>query len=143
MTTFNGPLRVGDKAQDAVGHVRLSQTAFVTFANTTAKVLFRIPKPYRISDIFIDVTTAFNSSGTDLLDIGKLGNANFYSDDVDISSTGRKSGVQTAKLANLVDTTDDNSVEVITATFAQSVADASAGYAVVTIEYSSIKQLSD
>ena len=144
MSTFKSPLKSGDKAQDALGNVVLTQSATMTFADFgTAKNLFKIAKPYRIVDLFADVDTAFNSSGTDLLDLGKTGTAEQFAADIDVSSTGRKTGIQAAKFANLVDSTDDGSVEQIIGTLAQSVADASAGSLTVTIVYVSTKTLAD
>ncbi len=75
------------------------------------------------------VTTAFNSTGTDLLDIGIDSNDDLFATDLDVSTVGFKpldEDIAGYKLA--VDTT-------ITATYAQGVANSSAGTAVVFIVY--------
>ena len=52
--------------------------------NTTAV----IPANSQIIDIKINVETAFNDTGADLLDIGVVGNSDLYVNDFDINATG-------------------------------------------------------
>lgn len=47
---------------------------------------FRVPR--KILRIHVEVYEAFNSDGTDLLDIGYVGSASAYANDVVVSSTG-------------------------------------------------------
>lgn len=50
---------------------------------------FRVPR--KILRIHVEVYEAFNSDGTDLLDIGYVGSANAYANDVDVGSLGAAS----------------------------------------------------
>lgn len=82
----------------------------------------------------VHVTTAFNSSGTDLIDIGgNTGNddPDDYATDLDVSTVGFKA-IDEALGTAVNPTTADTE---ITVTYAQSVADASAGVAEVVIAY--------
>jgi hypothetical protein len=62
--------------------------ATVVFGDTTATEIFQLPPNSRVIALYVDVTTAF-AGGTGLLDIGKAGDADYFADDVDVSSTGR------------------------------------------------------
>jgi len=142
MSTFSSPLNSGDVAQNAVGYVLMTQASTLTFADTAAKALFNIPKPYQIVDVYIDVTTVFNSSGTDLVTIGFAGTQNAFATAIDVASTGRKRGsAGAAQLANFLNTTDDGTVLAVTGLFTQSVADATTGAANIVIVYSVPKTL--
>ena len=103
----------------------------IAYTDTTAKNLFTLPVGAVIVDIIVVVKTAFNSSGTDLLDIGDASTGNRFKNDLDVSATGiTNTGWVVAEL--LTPLTADT---VITGLFAQSVADASAGSAVVAFVY--------
>lgn len=136
-TTFSGPLQAGtvrEGAGDNLGKVVLSQTNTIAYTDTTAKDLFILPANAQILDFQVDVTTAFNSSGTDLLDIGKDGAANHFADNLDVSAIGRLlASSDASQLPNYatVGTTD----LTIQGIFVQSVADASTGAARITVTY--------
>ncbi|MDX1746608.1 MAG: hypothetical protein R3324_11775 [Halobacteriales archaeon] len=103
-----------------------ASTATVAYTDTTAKDLFDLPANAVIVGILVDVTTAFDDTGTDLLDIGKTGTADHFKDDLDVSSAG-----QTVNgWSNLGDV--GTSPVTVTATFTGSNADAAAGAATVT-----------
>ena len=104
----------------------------VTFADTTSVSLGFLPANATVIGARVLVTTAFDSSGTDLIDIGVNGTANNIADDVDVSSTGSAS-VTLGAAAGAVQSSSDPTE--ITAIFAQSVADATAGSAEVIVEY--------
>ena len=112
-------------ASDDGGGVLVGLTNTVAFGDTAAKNLFVVPKGAIIVNVVVDVTTAFNSSGTDLLDIGKTGTANHFKDDLVVSAAGQTVTGWSNLGAMAADT------QVI-ATYVQSVADASAGAARVT-----------
>lgn len=76
----------------------------------------------------VNVHTAFNSSGTDLLDIGTSGTADLYATDLALQTVGFAALDEAVSVYVAADTT-------ITCTAAQSVADASAGAAQVVIAY--------
>lgn len=116
------------------GTTIVSQTNTLTFANTTATNMFVIPAGAQILNIIIDVTTGFNSSGTDLIDIGTAADGAYYVNDAAAATSGHF--VATLVPANLAGVLNVGTVDVqVTATYVQSVADATAGSAAITIVY--------
>lgn len=71
----------------------------------------------------VNITAAFNSSGTDLLDIGTTGSAAAYANDLDISAIGQ---IPNGYVPGALFTQLEADTPVI-ATYTQSVADADAG----------------
>lgn len=136
-STHLGPARFGTVKENAgmnCGGPILTQSATLAYTDTTAKNLFIIPAGSRITAIKIDVVTAFNSSGTDLVDVGTTADGAFYVNDADVSSTVHATATLVA--ANLASVINVGTSDVqVTATYAQSVADASAGAATISIEY--------
>lgn len=136
-TTFSGPIKTGTVREGAsanTGFVVASQTNTMAFGDTTAKNLFILPAYSQILSIHIDVTTVFNSSGTDLMDIGVTGTANLYWNDAVVSALGRvltSSGTPAFSEWASVGASDVQ----VTATFIQSVADATTGAARITVVY--------
>lgn len=129
--TLRSPSNRDTFNEDATGGQKgvFARTNTVTFADTTAKTLFTLPARARILDIKVDVDTAFDSSGTDQLSVGKSGTNNHFVSALDVSSTGRK----TPTLTNL-GTVGAADIAVV-GIYAQSVADATAGQATVTVLY--------
>lgn len=76
----------------------------------------------------VNVSTAFNSSGTDLLDIGTSADDDLYATDLALQTVGFAALDEAVSVYVSSDTT-------ITCTAAQSVADATAGVAQVVIAY--------
>jgi hypothetical protein len=76
----------------------------------------------------INVSTVFNSSGTDLIDIGTSGTADLYATDLAGQTLGFAALDEAVSMYVASETT-------ITATYAQSVADATTGVAQVIIAY--------
>lgn len=103
----------------------------VTFEDTTAVNVFSLPAGAIILAWLVNVTEAFNSSGTDLLDIGIEGSAAAYANDLNVAATGQipNGFVPTALFTPLEVDTD------VYATFTQSVADADEGAAIVGCLY--------
>lgn len=135
--THLGPYRLGTVKEGAArncGVNVVSQSATVTFANTTATNLFIIPAGAQILAIYVTVLTVFNSSGTEVLDIGKTGSAAFYVDDQTLTALGHFTCTPVAANAALVYNVGATDIQ-ITATFVQSVADATTGSARVTFLY--------
>ena len=63
-TTFTGPIRSGTVREGAsvnAGRVVLTQTNTIAFTDTT-KTMFILPKGFRLLNVFIDTTTAFNAA---------------------------------------------------------------------------------
>lgn len=76
----------------------------------------------------INVHTAFNSSGTDLIDVGTSADDDLYATDLAAQTVGFAPLDEAVSFYVAADTT-------ITATYSQSVADATAGAAQVVIAY--------
>lgn len=102
----------------------------IAYGNTTAKEMWILPAGCRPLRLLVDVETAFNSSGTDYLDIGKAGSNAHYANDVDVSSTGTTA-------VTPLNNDELTAMTTFTAIFVQGVADASAGLATVILEYAS------
>ncbi len=67
-----------------------AQTATLAYTDTVAKALFTIPDGAIILQWILKVGTAFNSDGTDLVQIGVSGTASKFALDLDVSATGLK-----------------------------------------------------
>ena len=92
--------------------------------------LFTLPKNARVLFFLIDVDTAFDDTGTDLLDLGKAGLAEFWAADVDLSSAGQVM-VQQSNLGDV----GSNPV-VVTGLYTGQNNNATAGIAKITCVYS-------
>jgi hypothetical protein len=135
--SHRGPWRLGTVLEGSTknaGVTIVSQSNTIAYTDTTAKDLFILPAGAQVLAVYVDVLTAFNSSGTDLLDIGKTGTANFFVNDQDVSATGHF--VSTLVAGNLATIVNIGTSDVtVIGTFVQSVADADAGSARVTFVY--------
>ncbi len=103
----------------------------LTFANTTAKALFTLPKSAEIVGWIVNVTTVFNSSGTDLLDIGDGTTADRFANDLVVSAAAQLvTGFDPDELFTplTVDTT-------VYGKYIQSVADATTGVCSIACLY--------
>lgn len=109
----------------------LSKRATVTYKDTAAKNLFTLPANAEVLFFIVDVKTAFNDSGTDLLDIGKQGSAEFFAKDIDVG-TATQVFVTQYELGDIGDR-----VLEVQATYAGGSADATAGSAEVICVYTS------
>lgn len=104
----------------------------VAYTDTTAKSLFTLPEGAVVVGITVNVTTAFNDTGTDLLDIGITGTGNYYANDLNVATaTQITTGMQVARLFSTPLAEDT----VVTATFIGQNADALAGAATVCFLY--------
>jgi len=111
-------------------------TGLVGFANDGSPVtLGTLPANAQVLEVWVDVLTAFDSSGTDLIDVGISTDVDEFVLNVDVSSAGRTVGSSTASVP-LADWDDVGGTAVTAvAQYDQSVADATAGSARVTILY--------
>ena len=109
----------------------MEKSAVVTYKDTTAKELFTLPSNAKILFFLVDVQTAFNDSGTDLLDLGKTGDGDFFADDIDVSAATQIM-TQQYELGDVGD-----GIKTITGTYVGQNSNATAGKAVVTCVYSS------
>lgn len=65
------------------------KVASVAYTDTSAKDLFTLPTGAVIVQWVVNVETAFNDTGTDLLDLGVSGTADQYASNLDVSSAGQ------------------------------------------------------
>lgn len=103
-------------------------SGIVKYTDTAGVVLFTLPPGSAPLRWTVNVTTGFNASGTDLLDIGKPGATEFYAKDVDVSTQGNIA----------VATLNSNELSVMTAvvaTYTGTDTAATAGEATVILEY--------
>lgn len=84
---------------DPVGGQLSVARATLAYTDTTAKTLFTLPAGAIIVDWILNVTTAFNDSGTDQVNIGITGTAAKFASALDVSSAGLKTtGVVAAEI---------------------------------------------
>lgn len=63
--------------------------ATIAYTDTTAKLIGTIPAGFYVSGIKVIVTEAFNDGDGNLLDIGTADTANYFANDIDITSLGQ------------------------------------------------------
>lgn len=107
----------------------------ITFADYgTVVTVGKIPAGASVVGGGVHVITAFNSSGTDLLDVGFIGSAtddDAYATDLTMAAVGFIALDELAATTNIQGTV----THTVTATPAQSVADATTGVADVIVWY--------
>jgi hypothetical protein len=116
---------------DAASSSGIMVVAFDTilYSNTSATTIVTLPEGAVVWDIQVYINTAFNGSGTDLLDVGITGSGERYEADLDLSTGSKWYGL-------------DNVADRMTAStniifqYADSGADASAGLAFIYVHYS-------
>ena len=96
-TTFSGPIKAGTISNTTgttvgtdmknVGQVVMGQSASFDYGDTSAtSTSIIIPANSQIVSIDVNVQVAFNGSGTDLIDIGVVGNPDLYIDGLSVAS---------------------------------------------------------
>ena len=144
-TTFSGPILAGTIKNTTgttvgtdvknTGQVLMSQTFSFTYATegaaTDTNVI--IPANSQIVSVDVNVETAFNDTGADILEVGSSADTDLYVNDTDISAIGSIAMGTAALCANWKDIgTSDIRVGYI---YNGANNDASAGAATVTINY--------
>ena len=144
-TTFSGPILAGNIRNTTgttvgtdvknTGQVLMSQTFSFTYATegaaTDTNVI--IPANSQIVSVDVNVETAFNDTGADILEVGSSADTDLYVNDVDISAVGKIALGTAALCANWKDIgTSDIRIGFI---YNGANDDASAGAATVTISY--------
>ena len=144
-TTFSGPIKAGTISNTTgttvgtnvknVGQVLMSQSfsfAYSTEGSATDTTVV-IPANSQIVSIEVNVETAFNDSGNDLLEVGSSADTDLYVNDVSIAAIGKIALGTAALCANWKDIgTSDVKIGYI---YNGANNDASAGAATVTINY--------
>jgi hypothetical protein len=106
-----------------------------TFDYTSTTVTIgTIPANAQIVDIFIDVTTAFDAAGTDLVTVGKTGSAAAYVAATSVATAGRAS-VATTGVYSAWANVGTSDVDYATLTYAYTSTAPTAGAGRVTIVY--------
>lgn len=142
MTTFSAPVFVGTKRHEPgrnLGQVIVTQTNTIVFTDTT-KTMFVLPARSQIIDFYIDVTTAFNATTTNTLDIGTAADPDAFAVTEPLGTVARELGSGTpAVLAGYADVgADDVTVQ---ATYNQTGTAPTTGAARVTVVYAVNKVL--
>jgi len=144
-TTFSGPIKAGTISNTTgttagtnmknTGQVLMSQTFSFdyTVEGTATDTAVVIPANSQIVSVDVNVETAFNDSGSDLLEVGSSVDTDLYVNDTVISAIGSIAMGTAALCANWKDigTTDI----VVGYIYNGANNDASAGAATVTINY--------
>jgi hypothetical protein len=106
----------------------------IAYTNTANKTLFTLPANAVILDVLVHVTTAFNSSGTDVIGVGTtVGAPNEHVNAQDVSAVGIfRAGASAAMPHTALGSVGAAAITVL-GKFTQSIADAATGEAVVEI----------
>ena len=144
-TTFSGPIKAGTISNTTgttagtdiknTGQVLMSQSFSFdyTVEGTATDTSVVIPANSQIVSVDVNVETAFNDSGSDLLEVGSSADTDLYVNDVSIAAIGKIALGTAALCANWKDIgTSDIKVGYI---YNGANNDASAGAATVTINY--------
>jgi hypothetical protein len=124
----NVPPRVG-------GSVAALRASF-TFEATDNTALFEVPAGAVLIDYYVQVTTLFNDSGTDLLEIGFADNIDGLVDDLVVSSAGlTRAGAGATTPTALLNSTPLTEPAILYAKYTGSNADADAGAATIVLLY--------
>jgi len=144
-TTFSGPIKAGTISNTTgttagtdvknTGQVLMSQSFSFdyTVEATATDTTVVIPANSQIASIEVNVETAFNDSGSDLLEVGSSADTDLYVNDVSIAAIGKIALGTAALCTNWKDigTTDI----IVGYIYNGANNDASAGAATVTINY--------
>lgn len=103
----------------------------ITYTNTTATTIGKLPAGAAVIGGGVQVITAFNDSGTDVINVGTSSDTDAYATLLDVSSVGFKAFDE---LATHDDYSDTAEVTVVAAFTGQN-SNASAGVADVIVTY--------
>ena len=147
-STFSGPIKSGTNRYAPyknVGTTLITQVLPITFdATLVQNALFYIPAGSTLTNMYIDVTTAYNSATSATLSIGKTSGGIEYASGVNAKTTGRTTPTYTTtQLINMQLTPVDVSSQTAggngacSAVYATvtSVGQPTAGTGYVTIQY--------
>lgn len=127
MSTFYKSYVAGSTSSNALQTL----IATVAYTDTVGKALFTIPAGAYIFQWIINVTTAFNDSGTDILDLGVSGTTQKFAAAVDVSSTGLKTALVVAAQVGVIQST----AQAILGQYTGQNANSSAGAAVIVCSF--------
>jgi|TARA_Y100001963_G_scaffold149458_1_gene229007 hypothetical protein len=144
-TTFSGPILAGTIKNTTgttagtdiknTGQVLMSQSFSFTYATegSATDTTVVIPANSQIVSVDVNVETAFNDTGADILEVGSSADTDLYVNDTDISAAGSIAMGTAALCANWKDIGSTDIVVGYIYNGANN--DATAGAATVTINY--------
>ena len=144
-TTFSGPILAGNIKNTTgttvgtdvknTGQVLMSQSFSFTYATegSATDTTVVIPANSQIVSVDVNVETAFNDTGADILEVGSSADTDLYVNDTDISAAGSIAMGTAALCANWKDIGSTDIVVGYIYNGANN--DATAGAATVTINY--------
>jgi len=144
-TTFSGPILAGTIKNTTgttagtdiknTGQVLMAQSFSFTYATegTATDTTVVIPANSQIVSVDVNVETAFNDTGADILEVGSSADTDLYVNDTDISAAGSIAMGTAALCANWKDIGSTDIVVGYIYNGANN--DATAGAATVTINY--------
>ena len=103
----------------------------IVYSDSSAVLIGQLPANAKIIDVKALVSTAFNATTTDLIDVGTSADADHYCNDIDVSSTGEAS--RTLLNVGAVESSTDPTK--VYATFTQTGTAATAGACTIVVEY--------
>jgi hypothetical protein len=132
---MTGTLNRGVPAKEVSYGVVQTMVKKITFADLGTSVTVGKMPPYsHVVGGGVHIVTAFNSSGTDLLDVGFIGSttdADAYATDLTLAAVGFLALDELGATTNIMQSVETT----VTADAAQSVADATAGEAYVIVNF--------
>jgi hypothetical protein len=132
---MTGTLNRGVPAKEVSYGVVQTMVKKITFADLGTSVTVGKMPPYsHVVGGGVHIVTAFNSSGTDLLDVGFIGgttDADAYATDLTLAAVGFLALDELGATTNIMQSVETT----VTADAAQSVADATAGEAYVIVNF--------
>lgn len=103
----------------------------IAYTNTTAKLIGYLPPNAFVIGVTCHVTTAFNDSTGAVVDVGISGTANYFADNIDVSSVAN-AAVTLTKGAVVQSTTKPTPIY---ATYVGATGDAATGSANISIKF--------
>lgn len=137
-TSFTGPVRSGTVREGSgrnAGVAVLTQTTTFAYTDTGAfATTIILPAGSQIIQMFVDVTTAWNSVTSDALEIGTSGDPDAYGDVADLQTAGRSIATVDATQAAAIDNIGTSDVTIYLK-ITSAGGSLSAGAAVFTVTY--------
>lgn len=104
----------------------------ISYTDTTAITVGNIPPNSIIENITVNVGTAFNAGGADIIDIGDSVDADEFAADIDVSSTGAATVTKTAECGAVLSTTASTPIKAV---YVPAATSPTAGSAYVIVSY--------
>lgn len=101
---------------------------YVDFTDTTPKTLFTLPRGATPLFAVVQTLTAFNDTGTDLLELGIAGDNDYFAAGLSVAALG-------GQFSTLTQSPQLEAQTGVTATYTGQNSNASAGKALVTVAY--------